>query len=89
MVLVSVPLLANLASLGGALLSVGKICLRRRRQLEVIQITGPSRRVQHAPSGAAVPSMCLEEKECGARAFVSGIGLASWKPPAKEISVGN
>lgn len=55
MVLVSVPLLANLASLGGALLSVGKICLRERRQLEVIQITGPSRRVQHAPSGAAVP----------------------------------
>jgi len=45
----------GLASLGGALLSVGKICLRERRQLEVIQIAGPSRRVQHAPSGAAVP----------------------------------
>jgi hypothetical protein len=47
-------LMPGLASLGGALLSVGKICLRERRQLEVIQITGPSRRVQHAPSGAAV-----------------------------------
>jgi hypothetical protein len=38
----------GLASLGGALLSVGKFCLRERRQLEVIQITGLSRRVQHA-----------------------------------------
>jgi hypothetical protein len=52
----------GLASLGGALLSVGKICLRERRQLEVIQITGPSRRVQHAPSGAAVPLYVFGKK---------------------------